>query len=442
MANVANVKVKQGNVLVLSGSSVEISGSGANNAVRVSGDMTVSGTLRADKMEITDVTYVTSSVLYRDGSTKFGNDSSDKHQFSGSVLVSGSVTIASNSGQYNGSGAGLTNISSEALDNNDVTVGSTSISLGGTSTTLAGLTSVTSTGFTGSLNGNADTATSATSADAVANSATFNNGGSGDASGATFDGSSEVTISYNTLGAAGLAATNTFSGQNTFSDFNNQFTGSFSGPGTNLEFLDADNITAGTLVVDRGGTGIDGSSAIKGQLLIGNGSGYTLGEITSSDGTVRITTSSVGEIDLAVSLGAIEAAGANEANTFTEHNTFKSISVTGSGGLTLLGIAPLVASGSVTMKSAVITNVRTVTADASLTDNDNVILAQPTGALKIILTAGTDGRQLVVKKINEDINRLYLSGSGCQIDGQNVFDMYGPLQSVNLVYSGSNWFVL
>ena len=60
------------------------------------------------------------------------------------------------------------------------------------------------TSLTGSLQGNASTATTATTAttaNAVENEITFNNSGIGDASGATYDGSSEATISYNTVGA-------------------------------------------------------------------------------------------------------------------------------------------------------------------------------------------------------------------------------------------------
>jgi hypothetical protein len=52
-------------------------------------------------------------------------------------------------------------IPNASLSNSAVTVGTTSISLGGSATTLGGLTSVTSTSFTGALTGNADTATSA-----------------------------------------------------------------------------------------------------------------------------------------------------------------------------------------------------------------------------------------------------------------------------------------
>ena len=63
---------------------------------------------------------------------------------------------------FSGSGASLTNIPNGALTNSSVTIGSTNIVLGGTSTTLAGLTSVTATSFIGALNGNANTATTAT----------------------------------------------------------------------------------------------------------------------------------------------------------------------------------------------------------------------------------------------------------------------------------------
>lgn len=56
----------------------------------------------------------------------------------------------------------LSNIGNGSLTNSKVTIGSTDVSLGATATTLAGLTSVTSTDFVGDLTGNADTATTAT----------------------------------------------------------------------------------------------------------------------------------------------------------------------------------------------------------------------------------------------------------------------------------------
>lgn len=56
-------------------------------------------------------------------------------------------------------GTNFTGIPNGALTNSSVTIGSTSIALGASSTTLAGLTSVTSTTFVGALTGNASTVT-------------------------------------------------------------------------------------------------------------------------------------------------------------------------------------------------------------------------------------------------------------------------------------------
>lgn len=83
--------------------------------------------------------------------------SSTKYQFNPSTGV---LTAT----QFSGSGAGLTSIPNSALTNSSITIGSTAISLGATATTIAGLTSVTSTTFVGALSGNASTATTATTA--------------------------------------------------------------------------------------------------------------------------------------------------------------------------------------------------------------------------------------------------------------------------------------
>ena len=79
-------------------------------------------------------------------------------------------TLQLNSGTtYNGSAAKTISIKNSGvtnakLANSSITVGSTSISLGSSATTIAGLSSVTSTTFVGALTGNASTATSATTA--------------------------------------------------------------------------------------------------------------------------------------------------------------------------------------------------------------------------------------------------------------------------------------
>ncbi|WP_275270324.1 tail fiber domain-containing protein [Limnobacter sp. P1] len=62
----------------------------------------------------------------------------------------------------------------------------------------------------------------------------------------------------------------------------------FAGDGSTLTNLNANNFTTGILPVARGGTGVDGSAAINGQLLIGNGTGYTLGNITGTANQINV----------------------------------------------------------------------------------------------------------------------------------------------------------
>ena len=67
------------------------------------------------------------------------------------VLISGTTPSWTNTPTL--TGTNFTGIPNSALTNSSVTIGSTSVSLGSSSTTLAGLSSITSTGFTGALTG-------------------------------------------------------------------------------------------------------------------------------------------------------------------------------------------------------------------------------------------------------------------------------------------------
>ena len=78
-------------------------------------------------------------------------------------------------------------VSNTQLANSSVTVGTTAIALGSSSTILAGLTSVTSTGFTGALTGNADTATKLSTPRNI--------------NGVAFDGSAAITVKSSTTNA-------------------------------------------------------------------------------------------------------------------------------------------------------------------------------------------------------------------------------------------------
>jgi hypothetical protein len=75
------------------------------------------------------------------------------------TLVGRATTDTLTNKTISGSNNTLSNIGNASLTNSKVTIGSTDVSLGGTVTTFAGLTSVTSTAFVGALTGNASSVT-------------------------------------------------------------------------------------------------------------------------------------------------------------------------------------------------------------------------------------------------------------------------------------------
>ena len=110
---------------------------------------------------ITNANLANSAITIAGTSTSLGGSISQATILAGSGVFSGSAQI---SGLTNSNLSGTAGITNANLANSSVTVGSTAISLGSSATTIAGLSSVTSTTFVGALTGNASTATSATSA--------------------------------------------------------------------------------------------------------------------------------------------------------------------------------------------------------------------------------------------------------------------------------------
>jgi len=106
-------------------------------------------------------------------------------------------------------------VQNNKLANSSVTIGSTAVSLGDTATTITGLTSVTSTGFTGDLTGTADSASyvaagdidgdialgTATSGNYVQSVANATNGGIDVTNGSAEGGDATLAININDLSA-------------------------------------------------------------------------------------------------------------------------------------------------------------------------------------------------------------------------------------------------
>jgi hypothetical protein len=144
-----------------------------------------------------------------------------------SLAVTGNTTSGNFVGTLNGSGANVTSISATnissgtlaqaRLANAAVTLGSTALTLGSTVTTVAGLSSVTSTTFVGALTGAATTAGTVTTA------------------------AQPNITSVGTLSSLAVTG-NTSSGN---------FVGTLNGSGANVTAISATNISAGTLAQAR-----------------------------------------------------------------------------------------------------------------------------------------------------------------------------------------------
>jgi hypothetical protein len=155
---------------------------------------------------------------------------------SSSITTTGTVTSGTWSGSFGAvSGANLTaltagnlsgTIPSAVLGNSTHYIGTTAVTLNRASASLA-LTGITS------IDG---------SAASVTNAVTFNSGGTGDASGTTFNGSAARTISYNSVGASPLAGSSSITTTGTVTS--GTWSGSFGAvSGANLTGLTAGNLS-------------------------------------------------------------------------------------------------------------------------------------------------------------------------------------------------------
>jgi hypothetical protein len=141
-----------------------------------------------------------------------------------------------------------------ALTTDAVTVGSTSIALGATATTIAGLSSVTSTSFVGALTGNASTAT------ALQTARTIN--------GTSFDGSANITVTA----AAGTLTGSTLNSGVTAS--------SLTSVGTLTSLTTSGNVTVGGDLIVNGTT-----TTVNSTTITVDDKNLELGSVASPDNT-------------------------------------------------------------------------------------------------------------------------------------------------------------
>lgn len=227
-------------------------------------------------------------------------------------------------------------------------------------------------------------------------------------------------------------------------------TGAFSGDGAGLTSLNGSQVTSGVVGVGVGGTGQTTYS--QGQLLIGNSSGsltknvLTPGpgvSITNGDGTIEISATGSG--------GTLtQVVGGNNIGTTSPSGPVVTVSLSSSlSDLTAVTGGNFLVTASLVATSSLAVSRVTVDAPYVVNDRDNVVLGNVTGSADLIvqlpLPTVLDGRTLTIKRVDEPLNAGALQIScSVNIDNSNVFNLYGPYQSVTLIAdSGSNkWFVV
>lgn len=280
--------------------SFDIAGNTGTDTFTTGDTLTFTGTAPIN----TVVTADTVTISAADASTSVkGVASFSSTNFS---VTTGAVSIKS---------AGVPN---DALVNSSVTVGTTPISLGSSATTLAGLSSVTSTSFVGALTGNADTATSAGK---WTTSRTLTLGG--DLTGnVSIDGSADVTLT------ATIAANSVALGTDTTGDY---VAGVSATAGTGISVSGSGGETAAVTIA-----GIDASTTVKGVASFSSDSfsvttgvvtvksaGITNTQLVNSSVTIGSTTTSLGGTSTSLA-GLTELSVDNlnlNNNTITATNT-------------------------------------------------------------------------------------------------------------------------
>jgi fibronectin-binding autotransporter adhesin len=283
----------------------------------------------------------------------------------GLTSLTGGLTVSGTTGitgvtTINTSGANATTIGNAgatvAIASSGLNVTTLGVVSGVTGyTQTSGTTSITSAATSGnvlSVTGNSFNTTGANlgqltfkNANATATATTVNGlsiGASGTASGANTINSINLqnvtTIAGNTFNGI-----NAGTGYNSILDYNNGATIVVNGTGqlnlastfNQLNIASGTNVS-GILAAANGGTGVNASAATNGQLLIGNGGGVQLGNITSAAGSITVT-NSAGAIGLAVVYGsaANTAAQGSQSLTFTgAGNLTGTVSGTSGGGIT------------------------------------------------------------------------------------------------------------
>ena len=300
-----------------------------------------------------------------------------------SVVATLSGTQILTNKTISGSSNTLTNISNSSLTNSAITINGTSVSLGGSTTVTA----------------------------ISPNSVTFNDSGTGGTSGSEFDGSSALTVSYNTVGASPLAGSSNLITAGIIT------TGTWNASPIENEFL-ADSTISGVPLGDNlfeltAGTGFDaesydGSSAVTFNL---SDTGVSAGDYGDSSKTLVASVNSTGQLteisSVSISISNAQVSGLGTLSTQNANN----ISVSGGSitGLSGINSSPI---GATTRSSGAFTD---------LSSNGSVTLSNYTGYIKANGASEISASTTIpTTDLSGTISNAQLANSSVTINGTSV----------------------
>ena len=377
---------------------------------------------------------------------------------SGISISGGTISATGLTTSNLSSSSGITNAQ---LANSATTLGNTTMTLGGTVTSVTGLSSVSSTSFTGALTGNASTATT------LATSRNIN--------GTAFNGSADITIiaDAGTLSGTTLKSTVTNSSLTSVGTITS---GTWSGSAIGSNVGGAGTVSG---LMKANGTGVV-SAAVAGtdyQLPISAGTGVTISTNVVSVGQTVTTTASPTFAGQTLT-GTLTATTAN----FSGNITASSLNVTGAtslSSLTASGTSTLTAlttTGAATFSSTVRISSgaaagRVLTSDANgnatwQNSGGSVVTMSATGtatstASYIIFTGSTAtqtitipsavtlgaGREITIKNV-ASVSVSIASAGGFLIQDNSTLTSTGAALGIEpsnnwmkLVSDGTNWYI-
>ena len=318
-----------GGILYSGGSTLGISAAGNSGQLLISGGSGAPSWISASSITAGTATTATSAANITGGSA-------------GQLIIQSDTSLttfitAGAAGTFlQSAGAGY----APAWATGGVTIGSTAVNLGATATTLAGLTSVTSTTFVGALTGNASTATTLATNRAI--------------NGVNFNGSAAITITANTTNAltigTGLSGTS----------FNGSAAVTIAIDSTVATLTGAQTLTNKTLTLPTIGS--------TGAVFNGSTSGTTTVVATATAGTTTLTLPAatdtlVGKATTDTLTNKTIAAGSNTISGLTNSN------LSGTAGITNANLA----NSSVTIGTTAISLGASSTTIAGLTSIDATV---------------------------------------------------------------------